>query len=281
VRGRLSVLRGAGLLDGTGELTAWQERPDSDSYFALARSNGSLIAACSSTGAYSIDPAAGTISVSGAGGEDWEHRLGTTAVPLLLAERGDLVLHASAVLIEDRAVLFCGPSGRGKSTLALIASSAGHPVLSEDGAVIELGGDSAVAWPGPGGVCSDGGRAGGPRTISTSLEAPGPAPVGAVCFLAPRGPRLEVTPLAPAQAVSSLVPSLVHAGDEPALRAAFERLLRLLELVPAFRVTMPDDLGGAPQATRSALASLSASSAAFTAPSQPSSRSASSELRSR
>jgi hypothetical protein len=284
VRGRLHVKRApAGLLDRVGELTAWHDWPGSDAHFALARSDGVLVASCSATGDYAIDAAAGTIALSPRGPADaWEHRLGTTAVPLLLAERGDLVLHASAVVVEDAAVLFCGHSGRGKSTLALMASSIGCAVLGEDGAAIEIEADRALVWPGGRGILTGSVR---PERqwhdLPERLEADGPAPVAAVCVLAERGSELDVTPLEPARAVPTLVPSLVHGGDVPALRAQLERLARLLELVPAFRVTMPDDLEAAPQATRSLLARLSASSAALSAPSQPSSRAASSELRRR
>jgi energy-coupling factor transporter ATP-binding protein EcfA2 len=182
-------------------------------------------------------------------------------------------------VIEGRAVLFCGPSGRGKSTLALMASSAGCPVAGEDGAVVEIEAGRALVWPGARGILA---AQDGRRSLSMlheRLEARGPVPVGAVCFLAARGAELQLDAMSPARAVPALVPSLIHAGDENALRTAFEGLVGLLELVPAFRVTMPDDLAGAPQATRSLVARFSASSAAFRAPSQPSSRAASSELR--
>ena len=63
----------------------------------------------------------------------------------LLAERGDLALHGSVVAAGGSGVLFCGPTGRGKSTLALLASRLGHPVLSEDGAIVELRGGAGTA----------------------------------------------------------------------------------------------------------------------------------------
>ena len=55
----------------------------------------------------------------------WEHRLVSVAVPLLLAERGDIALHAAAVARGDRAVAFAGASTRGKSTLAVAAAACG------------------------------------------------------------------------------------------------------------------------------------------------------------
>lgn len=53
-------------------------------------------------------------------------------VPQLLALRGEVVLHATCVLIDGRAFLFAGASGMGKSTLAAGFASIGLTVFSED-----------------------------------------------------------------------------------------------------------------------------------------------------
>ena len=51
---------------------------------------------------------------------------------LLLRLRGVTCLHASAVAIEDRGVVFVGPEGAGKSTTAALFARDGYGVLSDD-----------------------------------------------------------------------------------------------------------------------------------------------------
>ena len=102
----------------------------------LARTGDGPLVDCRAAGMFSVEPAARRVRVAAAPGCSpavLEHRIVATAVPLLASEMGDAVLHASAVVGGDGAVLFCGPSGRGKSTLA---RASGLPVLAEDGAVL-------------------------------------------------------------------------------------------------------------------------------------------------
>ena len=55
-----------------------------------------------------------------------------TLVLFLIGHAGRVPLHASAVMLEDTAIVFAGASGAGKSTLALAAGRAGMPLLSDD-----------------------------------------------------------------------------------------------------------------------------------------------------
>lgn len=57
---------------------------------------------------------------------------------VLLHQLGRLVLHASAIAIDGRAVVFVGEKGRGKSTTAATLYSRGHELISDDVVAVDL-----------------------------------------------------------------------------------------------------------------------------------------------
>ena len=77
-----------------------------------------------------------------------EHLHLNQVVPLALSRRWKLVLHASAVAIEDFAVVFLGISGRGKSTLAASFSTSGYRFLTDDGLLVDKGEEGYIVHPG-------------------------------------------------------------------------------------------------------------------------------------
>jgi hypothetical protein len=186
-----------------------------------------------------------------------EHRIASSAVCTLLSMGGDLVLHASAAEVEGRAVIFCGPTQRGKSTLARVLGEAGHSVIGEDGIAISIDEESPTAWPGARGVrVRSRDRNGDTQTRVVSDPGPGepgPCPVASVVLLGERGTELEATPLDRARALALLTPNLVHAGSRGSIGAGFARLATLLHTVPALCVSLPDDLEALPAAIRSFL----------------------------
>ena len=72
-----------------------------------------------------------------------------SALGILCHQRGLLLLHANAIVVEGRAVAFSGQSGAGKSTLAAYFQSAGYDVLCDDVCGISFNADGVpMAWPG-------------------------------------------------------------------------------------------------------------------------------------
>jgi hypothetical protein len=211
------------------------------------------------SGRFLIEAGAGRVLVDrdDDDGELLEHRIASSAICTLLAMRGDLTLHAAGVEVDGRAVLFCGPTQRGKSTLSQALGEDGRRLLGEDGIAVDLGDGAPVAYPGARGIRVRRREAGGRRrTELIGDPGPGeplPCPVAAVVLLGERGAELEVEPLEPARALALLTPNLIHTGGRASIGAAFARLARLLHTVPAFAVSLPDDLGELPGAARGML----------------------------
>lgn len=71
-----------------------------------------------------------------------------SACGALLHQRGITPLHGSAVGVDrcggGGAILFCGPQGHGKSTLAAAFAARGHPLLSDDVCALTL--DAGGVW---------------------------------------------------------------------------------------------------------------------------------------
>ena len=67
---------------------------------------------------------------------------------ILLRQRGLLVLHGSAVEINQEVVGFLGDSGWGKSTLAGVFHQAGYPIITDDLLVIEMNSQGLFVQPG-------------------------------------------------------------------------------------------------------------------------------------
>jgi len=228
---------------------------DGHRFYASHELNGRCLLELPPSGEFLLDPDA--VRVTARVGDDdealREHRIVSSAVGTLLSMRGDLVLHASAVAVDGRAVLFCGPTGRGKSTLALALGEAGYGVLGEDGVAIDLEGERPLAFPGARGIrVRSLGAGGSRRTDLVADPAPGeppPSPVAAVVLLGERGEALTVERFDAARALALLTPNLTHSGGREAIAAAFGRLARLLGTVPAFRASLPEDLDALPRAS--------------------------------
>lgn len=93
----------------------------------------------------------GTLRVHRAAGVDpatVEHLLLDQALPRILGHAGHLMLHASAVEIDQRSVCFVAPSGAGKSTLAALFSATGQHVLADDVVRVATSGERLILHAG-------------------------------------------------------------------------------------------------------------------------------------
>ena len=237
-RGRLVVRRVEEEPERRGEEVVRREER-----FTVHRDGGRLHVWCQGSGAFAFDAAAGRIDTAPGAAEpaEWEHRLACVVVPLLLAERGDLALHAAAVRTASGAVVLCGVSGAGKSTAAWALARRGYEVLAEDGCVIEAATDPPRVWPGLAGVRLRDGSGARPVELGGGAS-PDPVPLRAVVLLQPRGgeePSLERVD--PAQAVTALMPHGVHALG-PSQAAVFRGAAAIARTVPVLRGRVPDDL---------------------------------------
>ncbi len=178
-------------------------------------------------------------------------------VPQLLALRGEVVLHATCVLVDGRAFLFAGASGMGKSTLAAGFASLGLTVFSEDVVRIQVDdGVPPLAHPSYPGARLRGnsfllpsekrtnvqGRFGLPKHrvyVGANGVSQPPATLGAAFFL---GSGRTVTPrfksISPMQAMKPyLQSSFIQAlPKETRSRDAFARTIKLAASVPAYEL---------------------------------------------
>jgi hypothetical protein len=130
-----------------------------------------------------------------------------------LVQQGAVVLHASAVAVDGRAVAFAGPSGRGKSTTAAALVSAGHALLTDDVLPATSADAGTAVPPGCPSLSLDGDTAGvlgfdppegdGPVSV-TDRFADGPRPLATV-YLLSDGPAVDVEALSAHRAVFGLL----------------------------------------------------------------------------
>lgn len=110
--------------------TAWLTFADvGDAYLLTFAEHSQFLVARDASRVW-VRPAPGTPP------ETSRHLLLNQVLPLVLARRGRLVLHASAVSWDGQVVVFLGRSGAGKSTLAAACAAAGATVVSDDCLVV-------------------------------------------------------------------------------------------------------------------------------------------------
>ena len=189
---------------------------------------------------------------------------------LVLSKLGKLVLHAGAIEIDAGGVAFVGPSGAGKSTLTASFSTSGYRFLTDDGLVLEPAGDHAgyVMMPGQPAIRlwddSSSALVGSSHSLSQPLpyttktrllaahEGGGaergpafcdqPCSLGALYFLGSEDTEaVSIRPLDKTEALVELTRSsfLLDVAEAQARASQFERLCRLIDATPSYRLDYP------------------------------------------
>lgn len=113
---------------------------DEDPWYVASKSDDGVQMSFRRTAEFALEPDLRTVRWRMHPGSDQGMLpilLSGTVLALNLILRDHLVLHASAVGIDDRAIAFVGHSGKGKSTLAALGAAHGGQVVSDDVLVVE------------------------------------------------------------------------------------------------------------------------------------------------
>ena len=197
-----------------------------------------------------------------------EHLFHNNVVPMLLADRGALMLHGSAVDFGGFAVAFIGVSGRGKSTLAASFAASGFPFLSDDSIRLEPTDAAYFAQPSYpsirlwrdsdeailagraskmlGVTFSDKARYAAGDEIPHAAE---PTPLRAIYVLARDGvSETTIRLLGANEAMMEFVQHsfILDIRSEQTLGGHFERMVRLAGKSPAYRLDYPRDYAQLP-----------------------------------
>lgn len=173
------------------------------------------------------------------------------AFKLLLS--GRMVLHASAVAREGKAIGILAQSGGGKSTLAAALCAQGHALVTDDVLVLDWRGDEPCVLPGPGELRLRPGAAvagDGMRTRQTSdgrsaaqFETAGPTRLAALVtpVIKRDSTTSTLTRLPATDALATILGHLRVAGwkDTPALQKVFTEQVKVARQIAVYQLEMP------------------------------------------
>ncbi len=199
------------------------------------------------------------------------HLLLDQVLPLHLASEGHTVLHASAVALETssgvKALLFLGPTGAGKSSVAAGCWMAGARLIADDFSLI-LSEPQPAVTPALVGVRLWEDAAAVVSTTATADRFPvaqyydkerlvpfepltfnwqQPVPIGALVLLGPRlapGCRVQLTRASPVDTLMHVIEQAhrIELSSAEANREAFDTAAHIVETVPAFNGRLPTSL---------------------------------------
>ncbi|HTW87524.1 MAG TPA: hypothetical protein VMD75_05925 [Candidatus Binataceae bacterium] len=148
---------------------------------------------------------------------------------LVLAEDGGFLIHAASGVRNDRAFVFAGVSGAGKTTMSRLAP-ADATLLTDEISYIRRSGNGYHAYGTP--------FAGELARVGTNLKAP----LEALYFLE-KGPDNRIVPMGDSDAAHALMRNILFFAHDPELvRRVFEAALEFVSRVRVARfVFAPDE----------------------------------------
>ncbi len=249
----IAIERGAALFDDRDVVWFREWRmPDEDPWLAAARlPAGGYIVRIPDLADFVIDDEGTRVRV--AGGPDTpddtlRHLLLDLILPLVMTNRGELVLHASGVLLARGAVLFIARSGSGKSTIAAALGAGGARVVADDAIALRESGEGLLAIGAYSGLRLWSSGQSGKRRISpgdSSMPfADTPVRVAVIYVLDPSpSESIRIDPLPSREAVMALVANsyVLDCGDRDRLERHLDRAIGCARAVPLRRLAFPHD----------------------------------------
>jgi len=151
----------------------------------------------------------------------------------LLARENGVLLHSCGVEVAGQALLFCGQSGIGKSTMAGIWQGHGYRILSDDRVIVRQIDGRLMAC-------------GTPWHGSAELGCPAILPLAGI-YLLGRGPANRLTPVSGAHALSLAIPNgFLPFWDKEAMEHCLSFLELCLAAVPCATLEFLPDEGVIP-----------------------------------
>lgn len=192
-----------------------------------------------------------------------QHLLFDHVVPLVLARRGQLVLHGGVISRDEKGVVLVGASGTGKSTLTAFTSQHGWTVGGDDGAVLSMSDpptvqptyatvrltpvSAALLGMNPAEASSVVGKLRLWRTADRPFN-PGAVPLRLIAIIVPAdaGAEVRFERLDGMSAHAKLFGSTFHAELSAArfLPAIVDRLASIVETTPVGSLIVPRGLDG-------------------------------------
>jgi len=198
---------------------------------------------------------------SGVPDETIRHLLVSQVIPRILNNRGEVVLHGSAVTIGGRGLAFVGRSGSGKSTLVAGFARSGAAILTDDGLMVrEDDGQFVIVpsypegrlWPDTADALFPGHKDAddtsyysGKLVLTRGREHftfnESRQELGAMVFLADAEDRVAIGSISSADAYMRLMRDMFRLIPPKAtdLSSEFEMLLDLIESIPCVELAYP------------------------------------------